>query len=145
MIYICKEFVKIVLHLISILYFPFFNFCGSETKRNFESSILLALILGLTIIKADFDFEVWILPSRGLDLRGTARTHLFVELVDDALGPLEVQVLAFQGPVDVGQFDAHLTHQQPVVLIGPVDAGRLLVPHLEGQKGSVGGGLLLES
>ena len=61
-------------------------------------------------------------------------TDLLVELVHNALGPLEVQVFAFEGPVDVGQLDAHLAHQEPVVLVGPVDARTPIITNLRGRE-----------
>lgn len=57
-------------------------------------------------------------------------TNLLIKLVHDALRPLQVQVFVLQRPVDVGELDAHLTHKQPVVLIGPVDARGRIVAHL---------------
>lgn len=54
--------------------------------------------------------------------------YLFIKLIDDAFCPLQVQVLAFGRPVDVGQFDAHLTDQQAVVLVGPVNSN--IIVHL---------------
>lgn len=59
-----------------------------------------------------------------------ALTYLFIELVDDALCPLQMQLLALQRPIDVGQFDTHLTHQQPVILVGPVDTSGRVIAHL---------------
>lgn len=44
-------------------------------------------------------------------------THLLIELIDDSLCPLQMQVLAFQRSIDVSQFNAHLAHQQPVILV----------------------------
>lgn len=41
----------------------------------------------------------------------TQLIHLLIELVDNALRPLQMQVLVLQRPVDVSQFDAHLAHQ----------------------------------
>lgn len=41
----------------------------------------------------------------------TVFTHLLIELVDNALCPLQMQVLALQRPIDVSQFNAHLAHQ----------------------------------
>jgi len=61
---------------------------------------------------------------------------LFVELVDDPLGPLQVQLLTLQRTVDVCQLDAHLAHQETVILIGPIDAGHALVAHL-GTRGEI--------
>lgn len=61
-------------------------------------------------------------------------THLFIELIDDAVSPLQMQVLALQRPIDVRQFNAHLADQQPVVLIGPVDTCGWIISHLEDQQ-----------
>lgn len=61
-------------------------------------------------------------------------TNLLVELVDYALCPLQMQVFALQRPVDVGELNAHLTHQQPVVLVGPVDTRGRVVAHLPSQQ-----------
>lgn len=47
--------------------------------------------------------------------------YLFIELIDDAFCPLQVQVFAFGRSIDVSQLDAHLTNQQAVVLVGPVN------------------------
>lgn len=54
--------------------------------------------------------------------------YLFIELIDNAFCPLQVQVFAFGRPVDVCQFDAHLTNQQAVVLVGPVNPN--IIVHL---------------
>lgn len=56
--------------------------------------------------------------------------YLLIELIDDALGPLKVQVTDFGRPVDVCQLDTHLAHQQSVVLIGPVNSWAVHVVHL---------------
>lgn len=56
---------------------------------------------------------------------------MFIELVDDTLCPAQVQLFALERSVDVSQLDAHLAHQQTVVLIGPVDARHALVADLE--------------
>lgn len=61
--------------------------------------------------------------------------YLLIKLVDDAFSPLQVQVFAFCRPVDVSQFDAHLTDQQAVVLVGPVNPN--IIVHLgERKKGN---------
>lgn len=57
-------------------------------------------------------------------------TDLFVELVHNALSPLEVEVFALERPIDVGKLDAHLAHQEPVVLIGPVNPRTPIIPNL---------------
>lgn len=57
-------------------------------------------------------------------------TDLFVEFVHNALSPLEVQIFAFERPVDVSQLDAHLTHQEPVVFIGPVNPRTPIITNL---------------
>lgn len=62
------------------------------------------------------------------------QTNLLVELVDYALCPLQMQVFALQRPVDVGELNAHLTHQQPVVLVGPVDTRGRVVAHLPSRQ-----------
>lgn len=61
-------------------------------------------------------------------------THLFIELVDNALCPLQMQVLALQRPIDVSQFNAHLADQQPVILVGPINTCRWIVTHLRDQQ-----------
>lgn len=60
--------------------------------------------------------------------------HLFIELIDDALCPLQMQILALQRPVDVGKLNAHLADEQPVILIGPVDTCRWIIAHLQDQQ-----------
>ena len=56
--------------------------------------------------------------------------HLFVELVHDAFRPLEVEVATFGGPVDVCQLNADLAHEQPVILVGPVNSWTVHIIHL---------------
>lgn len=58
--------------------------------------------------------------------------HLFIKLIDDAFCPLQMQVFAFCRPIDVSQLDAHLTNQQAVVLIGPVNSN--IIVHLGDRK-----------
>ena len=57
-------------------------------------------------------------------------TYLFIEFIDDPFCPLQVQLLTFQWAVDVSQLDAHLAHQQPIVLIGPIDTRHSFITHL---------------
>lgn len=61
-------------------------------------------------------------------------SYLLVELVDDALRPLQVQVFALQGAVDVCQLNAHLADQQPVIFIRPINAVCWVISHLERRK-----------
>ena len=61
-------------------------------------------------------------------------TYLFVELVDDPLCPLQVQVLTLQWSIHISQLDAHLAHQQSIVLVGPVDAREAFIAHLGGAR-----------
>lgn len=56
---------------------------------------------------------------------------MFVELVDDALRPAQVQLFALERSIDVSQLDAHLANQQTVVLVCPVNARHALVANLE--------------
>lgn len=58
--------------------------------------------------------------------------YLFIKLIDNAFCPLQMQVLALCRPIDVSQFDAHLTNQQTVVLVGPVNSD--IVVHLGDRK-----------
>lgn len=58
------------------------------------------------------------------------QTYLFVELVDDPLRPLQMQLLTLQRPIDICQLDAHLTHQQSVIFVGPVNTGHSFITHL---------------
>lgn len=61
--------------------------------------------------------------------RGTS--YLLIELVNNALRPLQVQVLALQRAVDVCKFNAHLADQQPVIFIGPINAVCWIISHLK--------------
>lgn len=58
--------------------------------------------------------------------------YLFIKLIDDAFCPLQMQVFAFCRPIDVSQLDAHLTNQQAVVLVGPVNSN--IIVHLRDRK-----------
>ena len=62
--------------------------------------------------------------------------YLLVELVDDAIGPLQVQLFTLQWTIDICQLDAHLAHQETVVFIGPIDTGHALFAHL-GTSGDI--------
>lgn len=56
--------------------------------------------------------------------------YLLIKLIDNAFCPLEVQIASFGGPVDVCQLNADLAHQQPVILISPVDSWTVHIIHL---------------
>lgn len=57
--------------------------------------------------------------------------YLLIEFVDDSLRPLQVKLLTLQRSVDISQLDAHLTHQQSIVFIGPVNTWHAVISHLE--------------
>lgn len=60
-----------------------------------------------------------------------ALTHiyLFIKFINNAFCPLQMQFFAFSRPVDVSQFDAHLTNKHAVILITPVNSN--IIVHLE--------------
>lgn len=58
--------------------------------------------------------------------------YLFVKLIDNAFRPLQMQIFAFGRPIYISQFDAHLTNQQAVVLISPVNSN--IIIHLVARK-----------
>lgn len=60
-----------------------------------------------------------------------AEAYLLIEFVDDSLRPLQVKLLTLQRSVDISQLDAHLTHQQSIVFIGPVNTCHAVISHLE--------------
>ena len=57
-------------------------------------------------------------------------SNLFVELLGDAVGPLEVEVFGLARPVNVGHLDDHVDGHQTVSFRRPVDAHRVRVIRL---------------
>lgn len=60
-----------------------------------------------------------------------AEAYLLIEFVDDSICPLQVKLLTLQRSVDISQLDAHLTHQQSIIFIGPVNTWHAVISHLE--------------
>jgi len=60
---------------------------------------------------------------------------LFVKLLGDAMGPLNVNLVHLAWSVDISQFDAHLHGQQSIGFVGPIDAPCIGVIHFDVELG----------
>lgn len=60
--------------------------------------------------------------------------YLLIKLINNPSGPFEVQVPDLGRSIDICQLDTHLTHQQSVILIGPIDSWTVHIIHLLTKK-----------